>query len=130
NASRAAFLTGSFGSGKSHFMAVLYALLGNHPAVRTEKFKELTGRHDQDLAGRKILRLTYHLIGAKSMEEAIFGGYIRQIRRLHPGCELPALHITDKLFTDAEGLRARMGDEDFLASLGGEAADDGWGGLL
>ncbi|WP_182347794.1 DUF6079 family protein [Tomitella gaofuii] len=130
NASRAAFLTGSFGSGKSHFMAVLYALLGNHPAVRTEKFKELTGRYDQDLAGRKILRLTYHLIGAKSMEEAIFGGYIRQIRRLHPGCELPALHVTDKLFTDAEGLRARMGDEDFLASLGGEAADDGWGGLL
>ncbi len=32
--SRAAYLTGSFGSGKSHFMAVLYALLGNHPAVR------------------------------------------------------------------------------------------------
>ena len=37
--SRAAYLTGSFGSGKSHFMAVLYALLGNHPAVRTSKFR-------------------------------------------------------------------------------------------
>ena len=28
NTSRAAYLTGSFGSGKSYFMAVLYALLG------------------------------------------------------------------------------------------------------
>ncbi|WP_158726429.1 DUF6079 family protein [Tomitella fengzijianii] len=130
NASRAAFLTGSFGSGKSHFMAVLYALLGNHPAVRSEKFTELTGRYDEDLAGKKILRLTYHLIGAKSMEEAVFGGYIRQIRRLHPGCELPALHVTDKLLDDAEQLRARMGDEKFLEGLGGEAADDAWGGLL
>ena len=45
NTSRAAYLTGSFGSGKSHFMAVLYALLGNNPAVRTRKYDELTGRY-------------------------------------------------------------------------------------
>src|ERR1700733_14241454 len=32
--SRGAFLAGSFGSGKSHFMAVLYALLRHNPAVR------------------------------------------------------------------------------------------------
>src|SRR5690606_27742002 len=32
--SRAAFLAGSFGSGKSHFMAVLHGLLGEHPAAR------------------------------------------------------------------------------------------------
>ena len=36
--SRAAYLTGSFGSGKSHFMAVLYALLGNHLAVRAPRW--------------------------------------------------------------------------------------------
>ena len=63
--SRAAYLTGSFGSGKSHFMAVFYALLGNHPAVRVPKFQDLTGRYDGELAGRKILRLTYHLLGAR-----------------------------------------------------------------
>ena len=32
--SRGAFLSGSFGSGKSHFMAVLYALLRHNSAVR------------------------------------------------------------------------------------------------
>ena len=39
-------------------MAVLYALLGNNPAVRTRKYDELTGRYDSELAGKKILRLT------------------------------------------------------------------------
>ena len=32
SASKAAYLDGSFGSGKSHFMAVLAALLDNNPA--------------------------------------------------------------------------------------------------
>lgn len=31
NASRAAYLDGSFGSGKSHFLAVLYAILSGDP---------------------------------------------------------------------------------------------------
>ncbi|MFI6433226.1 DUF6079 family protein [Rhodococcus oryzae] len=132
NSSRGAYLAGSFGSGKSHFMAVLYALLGNHPAMRTDKFSELTGRYDGDLAGKKILRLTYHLIGAKSMEQAIFQGYIQQISRLHPEASLPALHVTDTLLADAEKLRERMGDEAFLAGLGGDtqASDDAWGAVL
>jgi len=33
NASRAAYLDGSFGSGKSHFLAVLYAILSGDPAA-------------------------------------------------------------------------------------------------
>src|SRR5437879_2963266 len=37
--SKAAYLHGSFGSGKSHFMAVLHLLLQHHPEVR--KIKEL-----------------------------------------------------------------------------------------
>lgn len=129
--SRAAYLTGSFGSGKSHFMAVLYALLGNHPAVRTAKFSDLTGRYDGELSGRKILRLTYHLLGARSLEQAVLGGYVEQIRRLHPDAPLPAVHVSDALLADAEGLRAQIGDEEFLSRLGGDSgSDDGWGGLL
>lgn len=132
NTSLGAFLAGSFGSGKSHFMAVLYALLGNHPALRTERFAALTGRYDGNVAGKKILRLTYHLLGAKSLEQAVFQGYVQQISRLHPEAPLPALHVSDTLLSDAENLRARMGDEDFLAGLGGEsgASDDGWGAVL
>lgn len=41
------------------------------------------------------------------------------------------MHLSDTLLTDAENLRARMGDEEFLAGLGaGSGDDDGWGGLL
>jgi hypothetical protein len=131
NTSRAAYLTGSFGSGKSHFMAVLYALLGNHAAMRTPKFQELTGRYDSELSGKKILRLTYHLLGAKSLEQAILRGYVEQITRLHPDAPLPAVHLSDTLLADAENLRERMGDDEFLAGLGaGSSGDDGWGGLL
>lgn len=129
--SRAAYLTGSFGSGKSHFMAVLYAVLGNHPAARVPKFQTLTGRYDGELAGKKILRLTYHLLGAKTLEQAVLRGYVEQIARLHPEAPLPAVHVSDTLLVDAENLRKRMGDAEFLAGLrGGEGGDDGWGGLL
>ncbi|NTY62303.1 DUF6079 family protein [Mycolicibacterium sphagni] len=130
NTSRAAYLTGSFGSGKSHFMAVLYALLGNHPMIRTAKFQDLTGRYDGALAGKKILRLTYHLLGAKSLEQAILKGYVEQISHLHPDATLPAVHVSDSLLADAENLRDRMGDDEFLAGLGGSGSGGGWGGLL
>ncbi|EUA35228.1 phage resistance PglY domain protein [Mycobacterium xenopi 3993] len=128
NTSRAAYLTGSFGSGKSHFMAVLYALLGNHPAVRTSKFQDLTGHYDGQLSGKKILRLTYHLLGAKSLEQAVFRGYVEQITRLHPDAPLPAVHLSDKLLADAENMRAQMADDDkFLAGLGsGSGVGDEW----
>ena len=134
NTSRASYLIGSFGSGKSHFMAVLYALLGNHPAVRTPKFQALTGHYDGALAGKKLLRLTYHLLGATSLEQAVLRGYVDQIARLHPEAPLPAVHLSDKLLTDAENLRTRMGDDPFLAGLAsgvsGGGGSDPWGGLI
>ena len=41
------------------------------------------------------------------------------------------MHVSDTLLTDAENLRAHIGDEEFLARLGGgSGGDDGWGGLL
>lgn len=133
NTSRAAYLTGSFGSGKSHYMAVLYALLGNHPAVRQPKFQQLTGAYDGQLAGKNILRLTYHLLGAKSLEQAVLSGYVAQITRAHPEAPLPAVHISDALLDDAENLRSRMGDDAFFAGLAGGTSGgggDGWGELL
>lgn len=125
NTSRAAYLTGSFGSGKSHFMAVLYALLGNHQAVRVPEFQELTGHYDGALGGKKLLRLTYHLLGATSLEQAVLRGYVHQITRLHPEAPLPAVHVSDKLLADAENLRAKMGDDEFLAGLGGGSGSTG-----
>jgi len=125
--SQGAFLAGSFGSGKSHFMAVLYALLRHHPTARARaEFQPVIARHDDVLLDKAILPLAFHLIGAESMEEALFAGYIRQIAQLHPGAPLPALHESDVILRDAERLRLRDGDERFFAGLnGGAAAGDG-----
>src|SRR5437762_2641113 len=65
--SRGAFLSGSFGSGKSHFMAVLHALLRHEPAARAKReLQPVVARHDAVLRDRKILPLAYHLLGAES----------------------------------------------------------------
>ncbi|GGP13228.1 hypothetical protein LDL08_33055 [Nonomuraea glycinis] len=127
--SDAAFLHGSFGSGKSHFMSVLHAVLRHDPDARGLRGLEgVLAKHDAWLAGRKILCLTYHLIGASSVEEAVLGGYVEQVRRLHPDAALPEVHSTDSLFADADNLRFRLGDEAFFTGLG-SGANPGWGAL-
>jgi len=126
--SRGTFLTGSFGSGKSHFMAVLHALLQHEPAARAKaELQAVVARHDPVLADRKILPLAFHLLGARTMEEALFQGYIRQIAERHPGAPLPAVHKSDALLEDAERYRAQLGDQQFFAGLNGEADGEGSG---
>ncbi|MEU6715456.1 hypothetical protein ABZ897_28665 [Nonomuraea sp. NPDC046802] len=125
--SEASFLHGSFGSGKSHFMSVLRAVLRHDPHARGLKgLAPVLDKHDSWLTGRKILCLNYHLIGAESVEDAILGGYLVQVRELDPDGALPELHNTERLFTDADNLRDRLGDEAFFAGLpnGGSV---GWG---
>ena len=130
--SRGAFLAGSFGSGKSHFMAVLHALLRRDAGARSKtELQGVVARHDPVLAEKKILPLVFHLLGAESMEAALFAGYERQVRELHPGAPLPALHRSDGVLADAENQRRRMGDEAFFSELnGGDAPADAWSGLL
>ena len=78
-------------------MAVLYALLGNNPRCAPASDDELTGRYDADLAGKKILRLTYHLLGASSLEQAGPARLPRaEMKQLHPNAALPAVHVSDK----------------------------------
>ena len=127
--SRGAFLLGSFGSGKSHFMAVLHALLRQEPAARAKpELQPVVARHDQVLRDANVLPMAYHLLGAESMEEALFGGYVAQIRRLHPDAPLPAVHQSDAILSDAEQLRSKLGDEAFFGQLNGGA--DAWAGVL
>ncbi len=131
--SRGAFLTGSFGSGKSHFMAVLHALLRHNVAARAKvELQPIIARHDDVLRDKNVLPLAFHLLGAESLEQALFSGYIWQIARLNPGATLPAVHHSDGILVDAERLRARDGDERFLAGLnGGQGAEsDPWSKLL
>lgn len=118
--SRGAFLTGSFGSGKSHFMAVLHALLTHQPAARAQPdLQPVIAAHDPQLQRKQILPLAFHLLGARSLEQALFDGYLRQIRQLHPGAPLPAVHKSDGLLIDADEQRRRLGDAAFFAELNG-----------
>jgi hypothetical protein len=132
--SRGAFLNGSFGSGKSHFMAVLYALLRHSKVARAKaELQPVVDRYDETLRDKNILPVAFHLMGADSMEQAVFDGYLRVVEQRNPGAPLPALHQSDAILADAERLRAQMTDEPFLAGLNGSGAvgnADVWSGLL
>ncbi|WP_040863307.1 BREX-2 system ATPase PglY [Nocardia niigatensis] len=132
NTSKPAFLHGSFGAGKSHFMAVLYALLSGSPAARARtEFDTLLTKHDWLLQGdKKFLMVPYHMIDAKAMEQRVLGGYVDFVLKKHPEAQTPAVYRTDALFTDLRQLRTTMGEGAFLAALNRDYAadeDDEWG---
>lgn len=127
--SKAAYLHGSFGAGKSHFMAVLHLLLaGNTQARSLPELADVVARHDWT-HGRRFLLVPYHMIGARDMESAILGQYAEHVRRLHPEAPIPGFYLAEGLFRDARELRERMGDAAFFAELGAGAAGGGWGEL-
>ncbi|WP_182886644.1 BREX-2 system ATPase PglY [Microbispora sp. H10885] len=128
--SKAAYLHGSFGSGKSHFMAVLYALLsGNRTARAMGEFDKVLTKHEWLVSdGKKFLLVPYHMLGAKAMEQRVLGGYVSHIKKLHPEAPTPQVYRTDALFTDIRAMRARMGDTAVISGLGGDdGEDDEWG---
>ncbi len=130
--SKAAYLHGSFGSGKSHFMAVLNLLLAGNTQARA--IPELADAVAQTswAQGRKFLMVPYHMIGAKDMESGILGQYADHVRKLHPEAPIPGFYQAEELFKNAQAFRARLGDAEFFAKLnegrpaGGGA---GWGAL-
>lgn len=127
--SKAAYLHGSFGSGKSHFMAVLNLLLaGNTQARATPELADVVARHDWT-DGRKFLLVPYHMIGARDMESAILGQYAEFVRKKHPDAPVPGFYLAEGMFKDARDLRERMGDDAFFAKLneGASGGEGGWG---
>ena len=127
--SKAAYLHGSFGSGKSHFMAVLSLLLaGNTQARATPELADVVARHSWT-EGRKFLLVPYHMIGARDMESAILGQYAEFVRKKHPEAPVPGFYLAEGLFKDARELRVRMGDDPFFAQLnkGAAGGNGGWG---
>lgn len=130
--SKAAYLHGSFGSGKSHFMAVLNLLLAGNTQARA--IPELADAVAQATwtQGRKFLMVPYHMISARDMESAILGQYAEHVRRLHPEAPIPGFYQAEQLFHDAQAFRARLGDEDFFAKLNegrSSGGGGGWGAL-
>jgi hypothetical protein len=131
-ASKAAYLHGSFGSGKSHFMAVLHLLLQhNNDARAITELAPIVAKHDGWLNGKKLLMVPYHMIGAVSMESAILGGYVNHVRKVHPEAGTPGVYLSLKLFENARSLRSQMGDESFFIALNKDKQgdDDDWGDM-
>lgn len=129
-ASNGAYLHGSFGSGKSHFMAVLHLLLEGDAHARSKtELADVVAKYDPRLEGRKFLLVPYHMVGAESMEDGVLGGYVKQVRKLHPDAPLPGVYLDESLLEDAKALRERMGDEAFFANLGTGDGDEGFGDL-
>lgn len=130
--SKAAYLDGSFGSGKSHFMAVLSALLDNNPLARAKaELAPVVGKYDGSVIGAtRYLQVPYHLVGKQSLEEAVLGGYVSHVVRHFPDAPLPAVLLDAPLLETAVNLRRRLGDAAFFGLLGKPDDGDGrWGDL-
>jgi hypothetical protein len=126
--SKAAYLHGSFGAGKSHFMAILHLLMaGNTQARAIPELADTVARHAW-VQGRKFLMVPYHMVGARDMESAVLGQYADHVRRLHPEAPIPGFYQAEGLFRDAADLRARLGDATFFSELNAKSAASGAGG--
>lgn len=126
--SQAAYLHGSFGSGKSHFMALLSLLLrGNEEAWRVAELHALRDKHDF-VGKRRLLELHFHMVGQESIEGAVFSEYLDFVRERHPEAPVPALFADEALFENARALLDEIGDDKFFAPMNeSAAADAGWG---
>lgn len=132
NRQKGAYLHGSFGSGKSHFMAVLNLLLKGVPEARAiPELAAAIAKHDDWMQRKNILLVPYHMIGAASIEAGILGGYATHIARLHPQAPVPGFYASDRLLKDAQNIRQQIGDAAFFQSLNKHTsgADDGWGDI-
>ena len=125
NSSKMTYLNGSFGSGKSHFMAVLNLVLQNHPSARAKADLQELCAENPWTEQLRFLMIPFHMIGAHSLESAILGGYVEHVRQQHPNAPIPAVYLAGSLFKDAQGLRQKMGDEAFFRELNAGGDDDG-----
>ncbi|MET8541078.1 PglY protein [Kitasatospora sp. NPDC004799] len=121
--SHAAYLHGSFGSGKSHFLTVLHAILnGNALARGKEKLQEVINQNDDWLRQSRFLMVPYHLVGSTDLDSAILGGYVHAIRRQHPDSPTPAVYRADSALADARRQREFLADDAKFVEWLGEGA--------
>ncbi|TCC18664.1 DUF6079 family protein [Kribbella sindirgiensis] len=126
--SKGAFIHGSFGAGKSHYMAVMHQLLIGNPQARAlAGLQDVVANH-AELQDRNLLAIDYHLIGADNFESALFGGYLAAVKTRHSDAAAPVLHRSDALLEDADRLRVDLGEDRFFTKLaGGASPSPGWG---
>ena len=129
--SHGSYLHGSFGAGKSHFMAVLHLILtGNQQARGIPELADVIQEHNSWMAGKKFLLIPYHMIGAGSLEDGVLKGYVDFLGRSQPGVHLPLVYKSAALIDQARRDRQSYGDEAFFKVFNNSrAAQPGWGAL-
>lgn len=129
--SNGAYLHGSFGSGKSHFMAVLNLILAGEPRARSiPELADVIAEHNDWMAGKKFLLVPYHMIGAESLEHGVLKGYVDFLARSQPDAALPLVYKSDALVEQARRERANFGDEAFFQAFNrSRSGQAGWGKL-
>ncbi len=129
--SKATYLHGSFGSGKSHFMAVLHLILqGNSAARGIPELATVIQKHNEWLAGKKFLLVPYHMIGAHDMESGVLGNYVDFMRKTHPDAPTPPVYMSTAIINQANAERSTYGDKLFFGRLNeGQDGGGGWGEL-
>lgn len=126
--SKGSYLHGSFGSGKSHFMAVLDALLaGDATALAIPKLARVIAKYPW-LGSKKLMLVPQNLIGAESLEAGVLGGYLDHITDRFPaGTLLPAVLRSEGMLADLRVTRDREGRDAFAAALRPVSVDGRWG---
>jgi hypothetical protein len=129
--SKATYLHGSFGTGKSHFMAVLDLILEGYPAARgIPELAPVIQKHNDWLSGKRFLLVPYHMLNAHDTESGVFSGYVDFIRRNHPEAPIPPVYMSAAIIRQAQAERANYGDGAFFKRLGsGQTSGGGWGEL-
>jgi hypothetical protein len=116
---RGHFVHGSFGSGKSHFMATLGLILENHPAIWEKDhpaIQKIRAEFGDWLATHPVLVVPVYMLGQDSFQQALYKAANERLQRLgKPPCEFSdARKVIQRFLDDAQ----RFGEavwEDFFA---------------
>ena len=129
--SHGSYLHGSFGAGKSHFMAVLHLILmGNQQARAIPELAAIIQEHNAWMAGKKFLLVPYHMIGATSLEDGVLRGYVDFLAKSQPDAHLPLVYKSAGFIDQARRDRQNFGEEAFFKVFNqSQAASPGWGAL-
>ena len=125
------YLHGSFGAGKSHFMAVLHLILKGEPQARAiPELSKVIQRHNSWMNEKKFLLVPYHMIGAGSLEDGVLKGYVDFLARSQPTVHLPPIYKSAALIAQARVERDNYGDDLFFQKFNNtQGAKPGWGAL-
>ena len=124
--SQATYVHGSFGSGKSHFMAMLDLMIQGHAAPWGRGELHVLRTKFEWIGTKKCLQLPLHMLEAQSLEQRIFSSYVKVISEKHPDAPVPPLFADRDLFENAKQFRLTLKDEAFFAALNA-GAKGGWG---